>query len=77
MKVNAIIRPIFLKYLEIADLIISDQIKAVEEKLNNKSISQEEIQEILFICCVWNKIELCKFILNRSIININFQLQVL
>ena len=47
----------------------------VKEILNSRINDYKFLEEILFICCVWNNIELTQFILNQNI-NINFKLQV-
>lgn len=67
---------ICFKYSEISELIISDKIEEAKEILNSNMNNSIYLQEVLFICCVWNKIELCQLILNQNI-NINFQLEVI
>ena len=64
-----------LKHSEISELIISNKISEAKEKLNSNINNIQILQEILFICCAWNQIELCEFIINQNI-DINFKLEV-
>ena len=69
--------PIYQQNLEISELIILNKISEVKEILNRNIDNIKFLQEMLFICCVWNKIELFEFILNQNIdIDINSQLEV-
>lgn len=63
------------KYHDFAESVILNKDHEASEKLSKK-LSLQFLQEVLFICCVWDKIELCKYILNRSIIDVNFKLEV-
>lgn len=65
------------KYSEISELIISSRIEEVKKKLNNFMNDNNSLQEVLFIFCVWNNCELCKFILEHCNIKIDFQLEVI
>lgn len=64
------------KHLETSELIILNKIPEVKTILDKTTDNLQTIQEILFICCVWNRIELFDYIFNHFIIDINFKLEV-
>lgn len=62
--------------VKISELILSNKISEVKEILKKESNNLQLLQEILFICCGLNQVELCKFILDEDTIQINFKLEV-
>lgn len=65
------------KYIQVSDLIILNKLDNLKQVLESKMDDIEFLQEALFFCCVWDKIDLCKLILNKSLdFDINFRLDV-
>lgn len=60
------------EYATIAGLVVFNKEESLVSILDN--MNSESIDGVFFMCCAWDKIDLCKLVLNKHDFNINFQL---